>query len=324
MFSSFIVWYLFLAGVGSGAFLVAVATMIGHHRKSRQARTYASAAVPSASSDTGFYPYRSHFGLERRQGRRSSASYIRSTAALAISALAIFAAALCLLADFGDPFATWRVILTPFSSLTSFGAVVVILFTFLAALAALTALLQFRLPHWLFITLHALGALAALGTMLYAGFLLAIIVSVDLWRTWLVPLLFSVSSLTCGLAATLFVEALFLGIRTPGFTFRWRALFALGLTEAVALAALLANRAVFSPTALASVNLLLVGDKAAPFWLGVVSIGLVLPFLTHLFFRFLPLEALILVSAACVLIGGFSIRYCIVNAGLLTPLFPVT
>jgi formate-dependent nitrite reductase membrane component NrfD len=241
-----------------------------------------------------------------------------------ISALAIIAAMLCLLADFGDPLIAWRVILTPFASITSFGAVIVIIFAILAALAAITALLQLRLPHWFFIALHVLGALAALGTMLYAGFLLEIIVSVDLWRTWLIPLLFSVSALTCGLAATLIAEALYLGVRTPGFIFRWRTLLVLGLAEAATIVVFLANRAVFSPTALASVNLLLVGDKAASFWLGVVSIGLVFPFLAHLLFRFLPLEALILVSAACVLVGGFYIRHCIVNAGLLTPLFSVT
>jgi formate-dependent nitrite reductase membrane component NrfD len=326
VFSPFIVWYLFLAGVGSGAFLVAVATMFGHHRRSR--RAHASACPRIATSgflqDSSAHFSRSLFGLERRQGRYPSASYLRSATALVISALAIIAATLCLLADFGDPFIAWRVILTPFSSITSLGAVIVIIFSVLAALAALTALLQFRLPHWIFITLHAFGALAALGTMLYAGFLLALIVSVDLWRTWLVPLLFSVSSLTCGLAATLFAEALCLGVRTPGFLFRWRSLLVLGLAEAVTLVVLLADRAVFSPTALASVNLLLVGDKAASFWLGVVSIGLVFPFLAHLLFRFLPLEAIILVSAACVLVGGFYIRHCIVSAGLLTPLFPVT
>ncbi|MDR1013825.1 MAG: polysulfide reductase NrfD [Coriobacteriales bacterium] len=325
MFSPFIVWYLFLAGVGSGAFLVAVATMVGHRRRSRvHTNVHAHAAASDMPQGSGIRSRRPRFGLELRQGRYPSASHIRSTTALATSALATVAATLCLLADFGDPLVAWRVVLTPLASITSFGAVVVISFTALAALAALTALLQFRLPHWLFATLHVLGALAALGTMLYAGFLLAAIVSVDLWHTWLVPLLFSVSSLTCGLAATLFAEALYLGVRTPGFVFRWHTLLALGLIEAAALAALLADRAAFSPTALASVDLLLLGERSAPFWLGIVSIGLALPVLAHLLFRFLPLEALILVSAVCVLVGGFYIRHCVVNAGLLTPLFPVT
>jgi formate-dependent nitrite reductase membrane component NrfD len=314
VFSSFIVWYLFLAGVSGGAFLVAVATMFSHRRKTRSARPIA----PARAANTAAL-----FGLERRQSRPPSASFIRSAGALTVSALCILAASFSLAADFSDPFATWRVILAPLASITSFGAVTVMMFTLLAVLTALIVLIQLRLPRWLFVVILAVGSLTALGTILYAGFLLSIIVTVDLWRTWLIPLLFSLSSLACGLAATLFIEAIWLGVTTPGFTFRWHTLLVLGLMELAALVAFLLERASFSPAAFQSVELLLIGDKAASFWLGIVAIGCVMPLMLHLLYARFPLEALILVSTGCTLIGGFFIRFCIVNAGVPSPIFPI-
>jgi formate-dependent nitrite reductase membrane component NrfD len=273
----------------------------------------------------GASEFTSHLGIARRQSLANpSASQIRVTGALAISALAMIAASLSLLADFSDPLLTWRVLLNPLSSITSFGAVAVMAFASLAAFTALVSLLQLRFPHWLFVALLALGVLAALATMLYAGFLLMLFVSVDLWRSWLMPLLFALSSLTCGLAAVLAVEAVHIGIRSPGFSFRWRMLLGLGLAEAAVLAILMAERAAFSPTALASVSLLLLGDMAEVFWLGIVAIGMVVPLVAHALLPRIPLQAIVLVSSVAVLVGGFFIRDCIVNAALLTPVFPGT
>ena len=326
MFDDFIVWYLFLAGLGSGSFLVAVATILGHHRKTRRGRAALSAAKAAyigteANSPIGIQGLTANLGIARRQGLANpSASQVRINGAFAIAALAMVAASLSLLADFNDPLVTWRVLLNPLASLTAFGAVAVMAFAALAMLTALVSLLQLRLPHWLFAAMLGLGVLSALGTMLYAGFLLNLFVSVDLWRSWLIPLLFALSSLTCGLAAVLAIEAVRIGIRVPGFSFRWWLLLGLSLAEAAALAALLLERAAFSPTAWASVSLLLFGDMAETFWLGIVALGLGVPLLAHALFLRIPLEAVILVSSVAILVGGFFIRDCIVNAGLLTPI----
>jgi formate-dependent nitrite reductase membrane component NrfD len=326
VFNDFIVWYLFLAGLGSGSFLVAAATMLGHRRKTHREKTEqystgtSSSSSPQAPTPGGALGLTSHLGIARRQSLANpSASQVRVTGALSIAALAMIAASLSLLADFSDPLLTWRVLLNPLSSITSFGAVAVMAFAVLAMLTVLISLLQLRFPHWLFAVILVLGVAAALATMLYAGFLLMLFVSVDLWRSWLIPLLFALSSLACGLAAVLAVEAVHIGIRSPGFSFRWRMLLGLGLSEAVVIAILLVERAAFSPTALASVSLLLLGDMADAFWLGIVVLGLVVPFVAHALLPRIPLQAIVLVSSVAVLVGGFFVRDCIVRAALLTP-----
>ncbi len=330
MFSSSIVWYLFLAGVSSGAFLVATATMYGNHRKSHQGLEDSLSDYQVSGANQTKIPQTnphmtapSHFGIELHQSYNPSVGHIRVAGALCIASFCIIAGSLSLLATFSNPFIVWKVLLNPFNSITSFGATVVVIFAVLSVLATAVALLKVRLPHWIFITLMTLGVLSAISTMLYAGFLLIMIISVDFWSTLLIPLLFIVSSLTCGLAASLFVETIYLGIKTAGFSFRWNALLGLSLAEAIVLAILIFERAGYSPTALESVQMLLSGAEAWPFWLGVVSLGIGLPLVTHLLLPRLPLEALVLVSTAGTLIGGFFIRYCIVNAGLMAPIIPI-
>jgi formate-dependent nitrite reductase membrane component NrfD len=302
VFSSFIVWYLFMAGVGSGAFVVAAFSFVG------RARRILSASNTAVSVDSV----------------NTHAEQVRETTGLVVATLCMAVAALSLLFDFAEPLKTWRVILTPFSSLASFGANVIWVFILLALLLTLVVLFRLHLPHWLFWLSLGLGTVLAFAVMLYAGFLLAGMVSVDVWHTWLVPLLFVLSSLACGLAAVLFLETLFLGVRQQGFALRWRLLCALGLLELAVLAVFLAERSVFSSTARDSVFMLLAGEQAVFFLGGVVAVGLTVPLLTHLLFRWLPLESLTLVATACVLAGGFFLRYCLVGVAHFTPIFPMT
>jgi formate-dependent nitrite reductase membrane component NrfD len=318
VFSSFIVWYLFLAGVGSGAFIVAAFSIF----------------APSASLTSSHQAPSSRFAPSGFAGQAASAAFpgvvythvrwLRSTTGLVIATASMAVAALSLLFDFAEPLKTWRVVLTPFSSLASFGANVVPVFTLLTFLLMVVLLFRWRLPRWLLILAFAFGSLLACAVMLYAGLLLAGMVSIDVWHTWLVPLLFVISSLSCGLAAVLFFETIFLGVQKRGFELRWRLLFALGLLELAALGVFLVERGLFSSTARDSILMLLGGEQAIFFLGGVVAVGIVLPLMSHLVFRWVPLEALVLVSAACVLAGGFFLRYCLVEIGRFTPIFPMT
>jgi formate-dependent nitrite reductase membrane component NrfD len=303
VFSSFIVWYLFMAGVGSGAFIVAAFSLVGQ-------RAAPTTAVATTTATTASFAF-------------AHAGQVRATTGLVVAGFSMVVAALSLLLDFAEPLKTWRVVLTPFSSLASFGANVVPVFTLLALLLMLVALCGLRLPRWLLKSSLCLGSLLACSVMLYAGFLLASMVSIDVWHTWLVPLLFVLSSLSCGLAAVLFFETVFLGVREQGFALRWRSLFVLGLLELAALGAFIVERGLFSPTARDSILMLLVGEQTAFFLGGVVAVGLVLPLVGHLVCRWVPLEALVLFSAVCVLAGGFFLRYCIVGIGRFTPILPM-
>jgi formate-dependent nitrite reductase membrane component NrfD len=325
MFSSFIVWYLFFAGMGSGAFVIAALTTILSHRRAMNQTAFnvrrGSAGALSAANLPSLLG--STISVERGTSTTST-ERVRGTVGFIVAAFSMVLAALLLLCDFDDPLRTWRVILTPFASIVSFGANAVILFTVVSILAALLALFQTRLPRFLSLVVLVLGTLLALATMVYAGLFLAGMVSVDVWRTWLIPLLFVVSSFSCGLAAVLFLEALYRGRGAPGFKVCWTSQFVLGLVEAVVLVAFLVERLGSSPTARASIELLLTGEQAVVFWGGVIGIGLLIPLASHLLVNWIPIDALILTASVCVIVGGFLIRYCVVGIGLLSPVVPLS
>jgi formate-dependent nitrite reductase membrane component NrfD len=325
MFSSFIVWYLFFAGMGSGAFVIAALTATLSHRREVNQTAFDVRRVSPVTLGASSRPdLLGSISSVERGVLATSTERVRCTAGFIVAALSMVLAALLLLCDFGDPLRTWRVILTPFASIVSFGANAVILFTAITILTALLALFQTRLPRLLSLGTLVLGTLLALATMVYAGLFLAGMVSVDVWRTWLIPLLFVVSSFSCGLAAVLFLEALYRGRGAPGFKACWTSQLVLGLVEAAVLAAFLVERLGFSPTARASIELLLTGEQAVAFWGGVIGIGLLIPLTSHLLLNWIPIDALILAASACVIVGGFLVRYCVVGIGLLSPIVPLS
>ena len=65
------------------------------------------------------------------------------------------------------------------------------------------------------------------------------------------------------------------------------------------------------PQARAGAHRLVAGDLAALFWIGVVMLGLLLPLALMAARVSLPPAFL----SALVLIGGFSLRYCVLSAG---------
>ncbi|WP_180326631.1 NrfD/PsrC family molybdoenzyme membrane anchor subunit [Raoultibacter phocaeensis] len=287
IFSVYIVWYLFLAGVASGAFVVA--------------------SLCSA-----------YDALKRTNA--SEALAVRAQGGFIVAPVVMMLAALVLFIDLGSPEKAWQVVLTPFESVVSVGAWLVVLFLVLSAIVALCGLVARTVPSWFLWFSWIAGSALGLGVMTYTGLLLSDLVAIDVWHTWLLPLLFIVSSLATGLACVLAIGAL-LGNRLTDPTERlWFSSGILGLLEAAVLVAYLVDRVVFSETASASVEALLTGDLAGFFWLGIVVCGIVAPFFIHVLYKKMRGEALLLFGCAGVLVGGFFVRYCIVGAALYTPL----
>jgi len=248
--------------------------------------------------------------------------HIQVTTGFSIAAFLMVIASLFLLLDFHAPWVVWRVMLTPFASLISFGACIVALFTVTAVAIAAAALTKQHIPAALLWFARIGGTLLAFSTMLYAGLFFTSMVSVDVWHTWLLPLLFVASSLSCGLAALTFMETFFPG-ESPGHTPSWWQVQPLvAALEAALLAAFVLERASFSPTAHASIISLIMGEYAPLFWLGIVLAGILMPLVAHVLHHKIPLEALTQTTAAGILVGGFLLRHCIVGIALYTPLFP--
>lgn len=303
-FSPYIVWYLFLAGVGAGAYLVACICGVLDAVRARRLR-----ARPAAAADRDVR--RAHAAEERAV--RAQGGYLVAPAATAL-------AGLLLLGDLGDASRAWRIVLDPFASIMATGAWLVALFFLVSLIVAACGLCLRRVPGWLLGAGWGIGGLLAVGVMTYAGLLLSSMPAVDFWHTWLLPALFIVSSLSTGLAAVLAVDVVggrAVRERRDGL---WRAAGVLGVVEACVLAAFLVRGALCSPTAAASCALLVGGSLCVPFWAGLVGCGLAVPGVLHVLGGRVPRRAFVIAASAGVLVGGFFVRSCVVNAALLTPI----
>ena len=69
----------------------------------------------------------------------------------------------------------------------------------------------------------------------------------------------------------------------------------------------------------------MIGGNIAPvFWLGVILVGIILPvaILATLSFTLGTSVVAIIVAAVCVILGGVTLRYVILKAGMYSPLVP--
>ncbi len=137
----------------------------------------------------------------------------------------------------------------------------------------------------------------------YTGVLLSN-TNVSLWATVLLPTLFVVSAISTGLAATLLVSAL-MGKEIPHELGRAGAVLA--VLEALALVGFLVT---------VPAGILISGPLNLWFWVGVVLIGLLVPFGLELWtLKAKGTRLLALASTLCVLLGGFILRAVMVIGG---------
>ncbi len=283
MFSTYVVWYLFLAGAGAGCYVIMSGLTIAQLR--------GASAIPPCWP--GF-----RFG------------------SMATPVLLVFAS-LFLFADLGAPEKVWAVFLHPFQSAISAGACLVVCLIVLSAVVSLNGILGCFLSRCQMILCCIGGSLLAFGVMAYTGILFSSMVSVDFWATPLLTVLFILSSLTTGLGVLICLEVLIDGKSSGLYPFYHSAAIVGGLLEAIALAAFLFDRYCFSEVSRLSCDMLFTGDLAFPFWLGLVCMGFLLPAFLQILYAKVPVLGLMWVSSLGVLVAGFSLRYCIVNASLL-------
>ena len=166
------------------------------------------------------------------------------------------------------------------------------------------------------LALAAAGALSAAVTATYTGVLLQSLASVLLWRTPLVPMLFVLSSASCGIA-TAFLAASFVETRHPHRgPLVWLARIDGGIVvvEAGCLAAFVLLAFAGEETA-AAARALAFGELAPVFW-GVLAVcGLAVPLVLERFLTHGNSRTQLLWIAALLLVGGFALRWCIVGAG---------
>ena len=292
MFGDLIAWYLFLGGAGAGLAVVLAALDLLPWLRTR----FSNRPTPAWAN-----------GLSRRFFARGYG--------VALALLALGAA--CLLADLGQPERFYFVLVHPTASLLTFGSYV--LAATMACAAALGGVALFnleRVPDGLVRAVEAAAIVLGVATMAYTGLFLGAIDFVELWRSPLLPLLFVASSLSIGAAVSCGLALLESDMHpSPLASALARTDATVVLVEIVCAAAYLATVAL-APGGGTAVTALALGQVGWLFWIGFVCLGLALPLAIEAAYARMGSAALLALIVPCVLIGGFFLRYCLVNAPL--------
>lgn len=184
--------------------------------------------------------------------------------------------------------------------------------------------------------LAIIGIPFALAVAIYTGILLGAAPSIPLWSTWLLPALFTVSALDTGVAAISIYSVLFEKDKSaeslrPLFE---RVIAVLIVIEVIVLTVFLTTMLGGTQSQMLSAQLITEGPLSVFFWVLVVAVGLVIPLITAVVQIVLSRKrkkeagksvALPVGGAAGALIGGFTLRYIVLSAGihavLISPVF---
>jgi formate-dependent nitrite reductase membrane component NrfD len=227
---------------------------------------------------------------------------------------------LLLFSDLGRPQAAFRAFARPGKAWISRGTFIVSMFMLLGAFQFGTWIWPFHglkdFPS-LHLTLNLLNGILGILTVIYTGFLFDTTRSIPFWSTPILPLLFLVSGVSTGIFGLVLVLLLG-GISAPQVIGSLSQLDAfLLIFEGMVLFFYLHGMHEVT-AARASVRRLVRGDLAGSFWIGVVLIGLAVPFALEVSWGD-QLWAVFLASLSG-LIGGICVRYVVVSGAVKAPL----
>lgn len=205
-------------------------------------------------------------------------------------------------------------------SVMTLGVYFICVFMPVALVSALLEVLKKRVPKWL----TWIGIVFAFAVAAYTGFLLGVVKAFPLWNNAVLPILFVVSALSAGLAATSLVGLL---VDRERFEQMWlikKSHVILSAVEMVVLATMLIIVSAGSFEGAASVYSLVAGQYAPAFWGGIVLLGLVAPFLIEGYPVFIAKRVetsttsmvVSVIGEAGVLVGGFMLRLLVILAAL--------
>ena len=205
-------------------------------------------------------------------------------------------------------------------SVMTLGVYFICVFMPVALVSALLEVLKKPVPKWL----TWVGIVFAFAVAAYTGFLLGVVKAFPLWNNAVLPILFVVSALSAGLAATSLVGLL---VDRERFEQMWlikKSHVILSAIEMVVLATMLVIVSAGSVEGAASVYTLVAGQYAPAFWGGIVLLGLVAPFIIEGYPVFITKRVetsmtsmvVSVIGEAGVLVGGFMLRLLVVLSAL--------
>ncbi len=217
----------------------------------------------------------------------------------------------------GKPTRFWRMLTRPQTSWLARGFIFVVLF---AGFGFLQLITQVFLPHsGLNLTLKVIAGIMALCVATYTGLILNNVKGVPFWSLPILPLMFVVCSLLGGFGITILIHLLGVHLNIEAVEAGSKVFLIL---NALLLAIYLVLAFKKESAGKKSVVEQIQGTMSGQFWIGVVSLGVVIP-LGIIFYSYFTKEAsavLLIMGVICEVIGGMMLRYCILKAGIYTPL----
>jgi formate-dependent nitrite reductase membrane component NrfD len=233
-----------------------------------------------------------------------------------LATLVLVLGAVCLISDLGRPDRVLKLFLHPTLSYVSFGTYALTISIICSlVMTAIWSLPILKLPTLAVRAIEGLGIFTALVLIGYTGLLLYSMGTGSLLGSLLIPVLFVFSALSCGIALLLFIAGL--GGTFHHFSTTYRRLIKLDSVliclELVALAVFLVL-AVINTNAADHALVLLRGAQAPVFYLILIGCGLLLPLILENV-PHLHLERIVIPVAITVLVGGFTLRWILVQVG---------
>lgn len=330
MFSMLVVLYLFLGGAGAGA--CAVAALLGL----LSPRDAVCVEVPSKATLAGAGARRSCGGSASRCIVRAPLVYRKLLVPLfAVALAAVSLGIVCLLLDLGRADRVLLLLTSPAPTHIAVGAWALVATAVLSAvlLCAWNAV-ALCFPLAVVRAMEVLAIAVSFVAMAYTGLLLQTLDAVPLWGTVWLPVVFVLSSLSCGLALTMVTAQVAGSASLFGSVIRRIAVgdAAVITAESVASVLLVATALHMmdalpaadstSVVAASSAAELLAGEFAWLFWGVFGGVGMAAPFAAETALAVTarrtgaPMPALAAFAvSACVLAGGLALRFCLVQAG---------
>ncbi len=238
----------------------------------------------------------------------------------------VFVGTMFLITDLGTPANFWRAFMRPRTSWVARGTIIIMTFMVIS-------IIHLGLWVWPFHVLEdaetaryvlgVVGAVFAFGTMIYTGLLLGANRPIAFWSTALVPVMFLVSALSTGAMAVILAGTIG-GLEHAGPISRLARFDIILLALEVVVITMYLQATHRVPESRESARLVLTGNVAPLFWLGVVLCGLIIPLVLELVGVY-ALEgsgatAVTAVAAVSGLFGGLCLRQVVLSGGVQAPL----
>jgi polysulfide reductase chain C len=280
-----IAWYLFLAGVGAGAYLIGIAATYLGERYQPLVKPGIFLGAPLVAIGSGLLlldlgnPLRFYLGFLRPQSSMISVGIVIITVFILLGLVHI------------------------------------------AALMFKQVKLSANALDWL----GGINAVFALGTAVYTGLLLGVVKAVPFWNTPILPMLFLVSALSTGVGAVLLVLGVRRWIAPAAKEEAEQVMASehllsrmdipLIVVELLVLFFLLFLMGGGPSLAAESARYLVAGGFAVAFWVGLVLVGLIVPVVLEAWALRSKGVSVGAVAGLCLLIGGVTLRYAVLSAG---------